>query len=165
MNKIDKGISAFIRWMSYIGIAALLFIMFATVIDILLRLFLNETIPGVIELVELAMVVVVWLGLPLCALNGEMIVVDIFTFPRWYNDLLKIISFVSCIIASRCVIIQSLAQKKIIARTATLGIVKYPFMWITAAGFALMAIAVALSYYRDLKARKLEKTGEGADKK
>lgn len=60
---------------------ALFGIMGLTFADVLGRKFLSGSIPGALELTEILMVVVIFTGLPLVAMNGEHVVFD--SLDRW----------------------------------------------------------------------------------
>jgi len=55
---------------------ALFAIMILTLIDVVGRKLLSESVPGSLELTELLMVVVIFAGLPLVSLAGEHVVFD-----------------------------------------------------------------------------------------
>lgn len=61
---------------SALAALALFAIMWLTLFDVTGRKFLNESIPGSLEVTELLMVVVIFAGLPLVSLRGEHVVFD-----------------------------------------------------------------------------------------
>lgn len=89
------------RWLNYLGVGVLTFMMLLTVSDVLLRYLLNRPILGTLELTEYMMVPVVFLGLAWCAVRRENIKVDILisrlrTRPRAILD--SITCFLSLIV-------------------------------------------------------------------
>ena len=57
--------------------AALAAMVLIVTADVVLRLSLNELLPGSVELVQLALVITIFLGLPETFLRGEQITVDV----------------------------------------------------------------------------------------
>jgi TRAP-type C4-dicarboxylate transport system permease small subunit len=82
MRLIDR-LATGLRW---IAIVALLVMMLVTVIDITMRLVINQLVLGSVEIVQLTIVVVVFLALPETFLRDQHIVVDAidqFVPARW----------------------------------------------------------------------------------
>jgi TRAP-type C4-dicarboxylate transport system permease small subunit len=65
------------RFLLYAGTAALAVMMLATTADVVLRAALNKPIRGVVDAVEITMLLVVFLGLPDAFLRGEQVTVDV----------------------------------------------------------------------------------------
>lgn len=69
------------------GVAALclLLMMLATVVDIVGRHVFSAPIPGIVDLVEITLVYLVFLGIPLAFVAGEHIIVDVLeeVAPPW----------------------------------------------------------------------------------
>jgi TRAP-type transport system small permease protein len=60
------------------GVALALFAMMAlTFCDVIGRKFLGSSIPGVVEVSELLMLAVIFIGLPLCSLKSEHVIFDL----------------------------------------------------------------------------------------
>ena len=150
MKKIESAIEKIITAFAYVSAAAIIFIMLITAYDILDRLLFNKTVSGVIELVELAMVPAVWFGLPLCALRGDMIIVDIFKFPRLYNLTLKVITFVGCVAGAYAAFLQARKAKIQMMHTAIKDIQTWPYIMMVSLGFLLIALAVLVDFKRSI---------------
>ncbi len=71
------GLGRFSRTLTILGVAALFVMMMATVADVVMRSFAGRPLRGVVELVEVTMLLVVFLGLPEAFLRREQVVVDL----------------------------------------------------------------------------------------
>jgi TRAP-type C4-dicarboxylate transport system permease small subunit len=65
------------RLLLYAGTIALALMMLATTADVVLRAAINAPIRGVVDAVEITMLLVVFLGLPDAFLRGEQVTVDV----------------------------------------------------------------------------------------
>jgi TRAP-type C4-dicarboxylate transport system permease small subunit len=65
------------RILLYAGTVALIGMMLATTADVVLRAAVNQPIRGVVDMVEITMLLVVFLGLPDAFLRGEQVTVDV----------------------------------------------------------------------------------------
>jgi TRAP-type C4-dicarboxylate transport system permease small subunit len=65
------------RLLLYAGTVALAVMMLATTADVVLRATVNKPIRGVVDAVEITMLLVVFLGLPDAFLRGEQVTVDV----------------------------------------------------------------------------------------
>lgn len=65
------------RLLLYAGTVALAIMMLATTADVVLRATINRPIRGVVDAVEITMLLVVFLGLPDAFLRGEQVTVDV----------------------------------------------------------------------------------------
>jgi TRAP-type C4-dicarboxylate transport system permease small subunit len=72
-----EGLGRISRALLLAGTAALAIMMLATTADVVLRATMNRPIRGIVDAVEIAMLLVVFLGLPDAFLRGEQIAVDI----------------------------------------------------------------------------------------
>jgi TRAP-type C4-dicarboxylate transport system permease small subunit len=73
------------RFLLYAGTAALVVMMLATTADVVLRAVLKRPILGVVDMIEITMLLIVFLGLPDAFLRGEQVTVDVvdhFVSPR-----------------------------------------------------------------------------------
>lgn len=77
MNGAVAQLGRLSRLLLYVGTAALVVMMLATTADVVLRATVNAPIRGVVDAVEVAMLMVVFLGLPDAFLRGEQVTVDV----------------------------------------------------------------------------------------
>ena len=64
------------RWLRYAAMLALALMMLVTIVDVTMRVSINELVLGSVEIVQLALVAVVFLALPETFLRDEHITVD-----------------------------------------------------------------------------------------
>lgn len=91
-NKLEKGIQGLSRIMVYIGGACLMFMMAATMADVVIRT-CGGSIIGVYEIPETLMVPIVFFALPYVELFGGHAEVDLF-FARFPRIVQKIVSVI-----------------------------------------------------------------------
>lgn len=77
MTRAIEGLGRVSRLLLYAGTAALAVMMLATTADVVLRAAVNKPIRGVVDAVEITMLLVVFLGLPDAFLRGEQVTVDV----------------------------------------------------------------------------------------
>ena len=77
MTTAIAQLGRFTRLLLYAGTAALVLMMLATTADVVLRAAVNAPIRGVVDAVEITMLLVVFLGLPDAFLRGEQVTVDV----------------------------------------------------------------------------------------
>ena len=77
MNSAIERLGRVSRLLLYAGTLALALMMLATTADVVLRATINAPIRGVVDAVEITMLLVVFLGLPDAFLRGEQVTVDV----------------------------------------------------------------------------------------
>jgi len=77
----------FLRGIALLGGAALVLLMFYTVLDVTLRYGFNRPFSGSLEFTEFAMTVIVFLGLAYCGWTGGHVAVDILERPLEHPSL------------------------------------------------------------------------------
>ncbi|WP_372658926.1 TRAP transporter small permease [Hydrogenophaga sp.] len=85
-----KTLERLLHWSTGVMAAMALFsIMWLTLFDVLGRKFLNNSIPGALELTEILMVVVIFAALPLVSWRGEHVVFDSLdaVIPDWLRSI------------------------------------------------------------------------------
>jgi TRAP-type transport system small permease protein len=65
------------RWLGYMAAASLFAMMVLTFVDVFSRKFLGASVAGTVELIELLMFGVIFVGLPLASLKGEHVFFDL----------------------------------------------------------------------------------------
>ncbi|MDY6825633.1 MAG: TRAP transporter small permease [Bacillota bacterium] len=146
-----KNAEKFVYWLSetaaIIGTIVLVILMTMTVYDVLMRTFFNETLVGAIELTEMMMPIIGFLGIAWCALQGGHVSVDILISSlsedkqRFFDILNYLLAAVVTFLIGWFTLQQGIFIKGINVVTDSLDIPKYPFMIITALGFFLMTAA------------------------
>lgn len=77
LDRITSAIRRVNRWLHYIAGVTLVLMMSVTVVDIIGRQFFNRPFRGTVELTEMAMVVIIYLGFGYAEHEGDHISVDI----------------------------------------------------------------------------------------
>lgn len=96
-SKFQEFVEGWLGW----GVALALFgMMIITFCDVIGRKFLGSSIPGVVELTELLMLALIFLGLPLCSLRSEHVVFDLLDkfLPQFLAKHLHFISHAVCVL-------------------------------------------------------------------
>jgi TRAP-type transport system small permease protein len=145
---IESKIDMLSRFMGIIAIFVLVVMMLFTVLNVVMRAVFNSPIPGDVELIEVGMVCVGFLGLAWCALRGMHISVDLVVsfFPRRVQAVFDVFSYViglaiSILMAWRG-FLEGIANRDLNNMSATLGFPIYPFYWVTATGYAVLCLAI-----------------------
>jgi TRAP-type transport system small permease protein len=87
-------------WLGW-GVALALFsMMIITFCDVIGRKFLGSSIPGVVEITELLMLALIFIGLPLCSLRSEHVVFDLLDkfLPAFLAKYVNFISHSACVL-------------------------------------------------------------------
>ncbi len=72
-----NAFATLVRWLRAAAMAALLVMMAVTLVDVTIRVTLNELVLGSVEIVQLMLVIVVFLALPEATLSGSHVTVDV----------------------------------------------------------------------------------------
>ncbi len=94
-----KTLEKLLRWSTGLMAAMALFaIMWLTLLDVMGRKFLNNSIPGSLEMTEVLMVIVIFGALPLVSWRGEHVVFDSLDpfIPAWLKGLQTSIVHLIC---------------------------------------------------------------------
>ena len=152
LNPLCKGLGA-------IASVTVFALMGLTVADILMRKFLNQSILGTVELTELMMVVIVFFTLGYSEMKDAHIKVDIFTstLKTSTRTLLDIITqlLASLLFAFMTVSVlrHALSMQRTGEVTQDLWIPKYPFLYLTALGCAVLSVALFFRFLQFLAER------------
>ena len=154
-QKIVRGIHTLNIGLIIVSCAALFSLMLLSSADVIGRYVLNRTITGTIEISELIMVPLVFLGLGYCTLKKGHLRVDFLTArlslhkQRILDRVTSVISLV--IIALICWQLAKLALKEFISQTPTLslllGINLAPFILISAIGVLLLFLETLIHIF------------------
>ena len=126
----------------------LILMMLLTVADVSLRATLNKPIIGTTEITEQMMVVVVFLGLGWCALQGRHIKVDLFvshyseTAQRIIDIGIQVIGLIFVAIMCWRTWMTTLMVKTLGITCSYIGVPKYPFYAIATVGWLALLLAM-----------------------
>jgi len=135
----------------YTGVIALNIMMFLVVVDVFLRKFFAAPIRGSLELTEILLGIVVFLGLAYCAAKDEHVVIDIIVdrLPRRLKKtIMSFIYFLSVAVSALMawrLFVQALSLQAGHHVSMMLGLVLYPFLIIAFIGCALMTLVYIMN--------------------
>lgn len=154
---VESIVTATARGVNSLAMVALVLMMLVTVIDVFMRAVFNRPILGVVELAEYAMVAVVYLALPLCALRGSHARVETLSalFPQ---GLLRIVDIFTSLLSLGILSVMTWQaflefNNMFEVRRASdmLGVPAHPFYFIVAFGSLVFAITLVLTIARLLR--------------
>lgn len=139
------------------GGVGLLGLMGLIAFDVVMRYVLRLPFLGAYEMTELAMVLIVFLGLPYCAATGGHVAVDVLS-PlldrpswRWLAGLVHLAGAVLLAVIAWQAALFALGSRERGEATNMLGIVTWPFELVTAASMAMFALVLLLRAWRVLR--------------
>ncbi|HWQ77871.1 MAG TPA: TRAP transporter small permease [Anaerovoracaceae bacterium] len=148
LRNLQKKLFKFSEGLNAAGVTLMLLMTILTVIDIIARALFNSPLPGTYELIEYGMVIVLSFAMGYTQVIRGHIDIDslVNLFPKKINgiftriaDFLALIYF-GAIAWQTCV--KGISEMGYKTASAALLIVKYPFYFITAFGFAVITLIV-----------------------
>jgi len=158
-GRADDGLTRSLRALALCGGAVLLGLMALVAFDIVMRRVLNLQSLGGFEMTELAMAVIVALGLPYCAVLGSHVAVDIFAkwldrpALRWIDVLVHLAGAVLLAVVAWRTVLYALGSYRFGDATNMMAIPKYPFQLVTAVSAALFAIVLLVDAVKAARGR------------
>jgi TRAP-type C4-dicarboxylate transport system permease small subunit len=152
-----KIIDTIPRIAGLVAMCVLFLMMLLTVADVVLRATLNKPIIGTTEIVEQMMVVVVFLGLGWCALQGKQIRVDLFVAryargtQRGIDLLIYIIGMILVAMICWRTVLSTFTVKELGLTCAYIDVPKYPFYALAAFGWAALFAAMSSIFVKRIK--------------
>lgn len=144
------------RFMGIIAICVLVVMMLFTVLNVIMRAFFNSPIPGDVELTEVGMVGVGFLGLAWCAMKGMHIRVDLVVsfLPKRLQAIIDSFGYliglgITVLLAWRG-FVEGQGYRALKNLSASLGFPIYPFYWIVAVGYGALCLAILVLLARSL---------------
>ncbi|MGE0746349.1 MAG: TRAP transporter small permease [Rhodospirillales bacterium] len=147
------------------GGAVLLGLMGLVAFDIVMRRVLHIPFLGGFEMTELAMVVIVALGLPYCAVTGGHVAVDLLSryldrpALRWVSVAIHLTGAVLFALIAWRTVLHAMGSLRWGDATNMMAIPKYPFQLVTALGTGLMAVVLLAQAVQALRARPARDDG------
>jgi len=157
-----KIIDSIARIAGLVAAGVMFLMMLLTVADVFLRATLSKPIIGTTEITEQMMVAVVFLGFGWCALQRKHVKVDLFVSryrPGTQRVVDLTIHFVGLVlVAVICwrTFVTTLTVQQLGITCAYIGVPKYPFYALAAFGWAVLFVAMASLFVKNIK--------EGADR-
>jgi TRAP-type C4-dicarboxylate transport system permease small subunit len=158
-SRLSSWLNPICKGLGYIASITLLALMCLTVADILMRKFMNYSILGTVELTELMMVVIVFFTLGFSEMKDAHIKVDIFTSKlkpptRILLDVItQLVASLLFAFMTVSVLRHALSMQRVGEVTQDLWIPKYPFLYLTAFGCAVLSIALFFRFLEFLSER------------
>lgn len=159
VSRLSSWLNPLCKGLCSIGSVTLFGMMCLTVADILMRRFLNNSILGTVELTELMMVVIVFFTLGFTEMKDAHIKVDVFTnkLKRPTRTLLDTITQFLAFLLFAFMTVSAFRHAISIQRagevTQDLWIPKYPFLYLTSLGCAVLSIALFFRFLQSLSER------------
>lgn len=145
---IEVFLSRVIRAALYTGMAAVVLLMFVTVVHSVGRYAFDQPVPGIIELSGYLLVSAVFLIAPYAMLKKQHITIGLLVDSRSVRtqSIIDSITFLICIVFSATTTWQTFFQANYMMKTgqasAILHISNYPFYYLVGVGWALFSLAI-----------------------
>lgn len=142
---VNRRFAALLRVLAYVGGLVLLGLVALVAFDIVMRRVLHVPFLGGFEMTELAMVIIVALGLPYCAALGGHVTVDLFARSldrpglRWISVLVHLAGAALLAVVTWRTVLHAIGSYRWGDATNMMAIPKFPFQLVTALGAALFA--------------------------
>ncbi|MDR0852668.1 MAG: TRAP transporter small permease [Clostridiales Family XIII bacterium] len=153
MKKVFDILDWIINKFTYIGGAAVVFIMIYTTINTILRA-VGHPLNGDMEITVSALVVVVYMTIASCLINDAHIKIELFKKLPWFDHINNLVAFGISLLISFETFKQVGSLMKMNIGSTLLHIPRWPFTLFAAVGFLLFALAVLSVEYRMIVSRK-----------
>jgi len=161
---VNRRFAVLLRVLAYAGGVVLIGLVALVAFDIIMRRVLKVPFLGGFEMTELAMVIIVALGLPYCAALGGHVTVDLFGKVldrpglRWINVLVHLVGAALLAVVTWRTVLHAIGSYRWGDATNMMAIPKFPFQLVTALGAALFAAVLLGQVVRAARGR-----GRGGD--
>jgi len=152
----ESKISILSRFMGIIAICVLVVMMLFTVLNVVMRGFFDSPIPGDVELTEVWMICVGFLGLAWCGIKGMHIKVDLVVsfLPKRIQSIFDSFGYllglgITILLAWRS-FVDGIANKEMNFLSATLEFPIYPFYMIVGIGYSVLCCAILVLLVRSI---------------
>ena len=158
-QRAEQALERLLRALACGGGAVLLGLMGLVVFEVIMRYVLRLPFLGGFEMTELAMVVIVALGLPYCAISGGHVAVDVFAPVldrprlRWINFIVHLTGAGLLAAVAWYTTFHALGSYRWGDATNMMAIPKFPFQLATAAGAGLFALVLLLHAWKSVVAQ------------
>ena len=146
-----------LRALALCGGAVLMGLMALVVFDVVMRYVLRIPFLGAYEMTELALALVVFLGLPYCAITDGHVAVDAFDALldrpafRWLNIVVALVGAALCAVVAWQAVLYGIAGKARGEASNMMRIDLFPFQLVAAASFALFCVVLLYQAWRQLR--------------
>jgi len=153
---LDKVLKPVTKVVNGIGTGILLLMVLLEGVNVILRYFVRRPMPGTVELEELMLVVLVFLGVAYTAVQKRHVKVDLVlsrlphSVRAVIDSITTLLSLVLCFLLVWRVIVYALAGWERGAASSILRVPFFPFTFLVAFGSALLGIALLVELLRSL---------------
>lgn len=153
VSRIERATEIAVTASAYAAGAVLVALMLLTAADVVGRYFFNSPITGVFDLTQLAVLIMVFLGLSYCGFQGGHIVIELIyeklpPFPaRTLRRLIDTAGALLFVVIGWRAVVQSIDVWEFRESSQLLSIPFHPFYWVVALGSFLFAWVMALHVF------------------
>ena len=156
-GNIQKWIHTACRVMNYVGFTFLFVMMLLIVVHVIGRYFFDRPVPGTVEIIELLMTLVVFLGFGYMTVQRGNVRVDVFLniMPKKFQAIVNALTCLFSIGIVSLITWQSVVQMEILwvskHVSGVLHIPHYPFLFVAVIGFAAFGIVLVEHFFLYLR--------------
>ncbi len=160
LRTVSKKLGIFSTLLSYVGAAALFFMMLLTTVDVAGRYLANKPITGVFELTEYLVLILIFSFLAITQAQGGHVSVDLLLtrLPAKLRFAVNLINHVACLALMAVIFwmgfLNALESKAVGEGSPNLAIPKYPFVFFLALGCLILCIEYIRNIFNILADRK-----------
>lgn len=155
VDKIIKTYGIIAKILAILSAAFICVMMMVTVVDIIMRTFLNDSLTGGTEIISMTMVCVVYFAVGYTTFQRGMITVDIIKVPFVVVMIANALSIITSIALMIALLQQAYVAFTTGGGTLRLQIPNWPFMYITAFGFAMMVLSIVVLMIWDVRNKRV----------
>ena len=149
---LESWVNPVSRFMSHIASAVLFLMMVLTILDVFLRKVFSNPITGTVEVSEFMLVIVIFFALAVTEiLNGHVkvdLVMRLFSkrVQAWVDCMTQMVCFVLVSVITWSAVIYAEKMRLVGQVSQDLWIPVYPFIYVVAAGCAVLALALLIKF-------------------
>ncbi|MBN2059197.1 MAG: TRAP transporter small permease [Deltaproteobacteria bacterium] len=153
LNKILEPVS---RYLNYCGAFFLLILMALVIVHIAGRYFLNRPVEGAVELIELLMIFIVFLGFGYVAVRKMNVAIDFFVqmLPEKIKNAIEVVTCLLSIVIVTLITWQALVHLKVLfssgQATGVIQIPHYPFMILLFVGYLVFDLVLIQNLFENI---------------
>ncbi|MBI3014259.1 MAG: TRAP transporter small permease subunit [Candidatus Tectomicrobia bacterium] len=154
LERLYNLLSRLTKGLGYVAGIILMVLMGMTILDVAGRYLFDDPVPGVFELTQIMMSILVAFGLAYCGTRKGHVGVDIFfhRFPRPLQRISNLLTGVPSLVLLILIVVQTYQHGLEVESNHTvsgiLSIPLYPFIFVTALGMAFYALVILLDLVR-----------------
>lgn len=162
LEPVARGLNTFCKWLSAAGMAVFMVMVILTFIDVFLRYFFNKPLPGMYEVTEMLMPLVVFSAIAYGQWSKSHVIMDVITgsLNKDNKITLESVTNIWCIaVCILCIYAASRYALTVKSATGLLGIPYKPFVWFVVFGMVTLMLAFIWDFLDSLyKVSQISKT-------